>query len=292
MLGSDIQPGIIDVSDNQRIVVIGDVHGDIKRFMFCLYNAKVFSRNLEWIAEPKNTIVVQLGDQIDSAMRTLDVQNEWEELADVEMLSLTDRLDTIARLNGGRVLSIIGNHEFMNVIGDYTYVSPKTNNLYNLELRKSNFRKKYGEHTKILAKRNLVIKIGKWLFCHGGVLPQHLDISNNNLNIINEVFRKSLLEQALTQNELEILLNVVSENGIIWTRYYLENANSAEPTISEVLNRTGCLAMFVGHTVVDKVTNLYSKLFLVDTGLSRSFGKKSYQYIDINGTNLNVVDME
>lgn len=295
MLASDIQPGIIDETENQRIVVIGDVHGDIKRFMFCLYNAKVFSKDLEWIAEPKNTVVVQLGDQIDSMMRTFNPEAtetpEWEELPDVEMLSLTDRLDSIARLKGGRVLSIIGNHEFMNVIGDYNYVSPRVNKLYDLDLRKANFRKKYGEYTKILAKRNLVIKIGKFLFCHGGILPMHLDASNDNINQINEVFRKSLLAQEFTQKEVDLLLSVISENGIIWTRYYIENADNAEPTINEVLNRTKSVAMFLGHSVVEKVSNLYNKLFLVDTGMSRSFGRNTYQYVDIQGTNINVIDM-
>ncbi len=59
-----------------RIIIIGDVHGDLKRFKKILIDAKIINNRLEWIAEPPNTIVVQLGDQIDSLNRVPGLK-EW-----------------------------------------------------------------------------------------------------------------------------------------------------------------------------------------------------------------------
>ena len=108
--------------DNNRLVIIGDIHGDIRRFKDILIDAKVINKNIEWIAEPKNTIVIQMGDQVDSINRD-PALDDWEVLPDVEMIHFTNMLNKIARSKGGRVISLIGNHELMNTIGNYSYVS-------------------------------------------------------------------------------------------------------------------------------------------------------------------------
>lgn len=279
---TDEQPTYLDMPG--RIVVIGDVHGDIKRFMQCLYNAGVFSKDLKWIAQPSDTVVVQLGDQIDSLTRSNTTP--WEELPDVEMITLTEKLDAIAKIGGGRLLSIIGNHEVMNIMHDFTYVSQVSKDKYNLQLRAANFRLKDGMFTKILAKRNLVLKIGPYLFCHGGLLPHHLDAAENNLYLINQTFRKHLMGRDMSHNEKELLVTTLSEQGIIWTRAYSSDYEDLETIINEVLQRTSTQAIFVGHCTVPNVTLVKNKVILTDTGLSRSFGTQKFQYIDIKGNNI------
>ena len=116
--GEDI---IYEYPQPERLVVIGDIHGDIKRFKNILIDAKIINENIEWIAEPKNTFVIQMGDQIDSLNRTTDV--DWEVIEDIEMITFTNILDKLAIAKGGRLISIIGNHEFMNTLGNYSYVS-------------------------------------------------------------------------------------------------------------------------------------------------------------------------
>jgi len=77
---------IYEYQQPDRLVIIGDIHGDIKRFKNILIDAKIINANIEWIAEPKNTIVIQMGDQIDSLNRTTD--NDWEVIEDIEMINL------------------------------------------------------------------------------------------------------------------------------------------------------------------------------------------------------------
>ena len=49
--------------NNNRIIAIGDIHGDYYIFIELLKLAKVIDNNLNWIG--KDTYVIQLGDTLD-----------------------------------------------------------------------------------------------------------------------------------------------------------------------------------------------------------------------------------
>jgi hypothetical protein len=172
--------------EKNRIVIIGDIHGDIRRFKDILIDAKVINKNIEWIAEPKNTIVVQMGDQVDSINRDPSLE-EWEVLPDVEMIYFTNLLHKIALSKGGRVISLIGNHEMMNSIGNFSYVSSKS--LNNDDSKRHDLFKPSGALSAILSQRPIVVKIGRLLFCHAGLTTEHLNILKNTIRI----FRISIL---------------------------------------------------------------------------------------------------
>lgn len=53
----------------KRIIAIGDIHGDYNLAVRSLRLANLIDEDLNWIADPPNTIVVQVGDQIDSCRR-------------------------------------------------------------------------------------------------------------------------------------------------------------------------------------------------------------------------------
>lgn len=272
MLHNDIQPTTAGTPG--RILVIGDVHGDLQRFLHCLYSCRIFNEHLEWIAEPRNTIVVQLGDQVDSMHRTPSKETEWEQLCDVEMIHMTDRLDRIARIGGGRVLSLLGNHELMNVEGDFTYVSEHSKSKLPLTRRHHMFRPG-GCIAQILARRNLILKIGSHLFCHAGILPHHLAHAPQGLHQINEAVRKYLRGLPLTAEDFTIMREVVmNPQSVVWTRSYVELANDPKlnDAIEEVLRMTECRHIYTGHNTVPTIAHLANgKVFLVDAGLSRAY---------------------
>ncbi|CAK9326922.1 unnamed protein product [Citrullus colocynthis] len=94
----------------RRIVAVGDLHGDLKQTRLALEMAGVLgsdSRNL-WTGG--ETVLVQLGDILD--------RGEDE----IAILSLLRSLDVQARAQGGAVFQVNGNHETMNVEGDFRYV--------------------------------------------------------------------------------------------------------------------------------------------------------------------------
>lgn len=266
-----------------RILVIGDIHGDIGRLMHILYSANVVNRDMQWIAEPKNTFVVQLGDQVDSIDRGATSTNQWEKVADVEVLELMDQLDNIAKPHGGRVLSLLGNHEWMNVMGDFSYVSD--NSKKNTLSRAQSFAPN-GKYSMLLSKRVIVLKVGDILFSHGGLLPHHLDMVSNNLHVINEVSRKYLRGKPLTPDEVQIFMEVIiGQNGITWTRLYMELLNEPEKlaqVMQDVFTRTGTKSVCVGHNTVNDILPIMGgHMWFVDNGISRAYGRNSFQFLEI-----------
>ena len=267
-----------------RLVIIGDIHGDIKRFKNILLDAKIINNNIEWIAEPQNTIVIQMGDQIDSLNRIED--NDWEVLEDIEMLKFTDLLDKIASTKGGKVISIIGNHEFMNILGNYTYVSAKS--IANNEKRRNELFKPGGQLSKILSNRPIIIKIGSLLFCHAGLKESHLFVLqkyNKEIFYLNKLWKTFALTNNINnQEDSEIFSKIIlDDDGILWTR----SLTSGEE-LNIVLKNINCNHMFVGHTVVDSIKLINNNLWYTDTGISRAFGNKIYQYIDIVNNDVSI----
>jgi hypothetical protein len=269
-----------EINDASRIIIIGDVHGDIKRFKQILIDASVINNNFEWTAEPPNTIIVQLGDQIDSLNRL--TTEKWEVLNDYEMIYFTEHLDNIARVKGGRCISLIGNHELMNVIGDFSYVSP----LNQEEIRTSLF-KPQGSIALLLAKRPLVVKIKDLLFCHAKMNIRHLEILkkyDKDVFYLNTIWENYLKNNKIKIEDKEILDNIIiGSKGILWNR----DTNDINET-TKLFNNLKVSYMFLGHTALPQVTFLDNQIWYCDTGLSRAFGTKQYQYIDINNNSINV----
>jgi hypothetical protein len=280
MISEDI---IFEYEHSNRIVIIGDIHGDIRRFKDILIDAKIINKNIEWIAEPKNTIVIQMGDQVDSVNRDPSLE-EWEVLPDIEMLYFTDLLNKIALSKGGRVISLIGNHELMNVIGNFSYVSQTSlNNNY----KRQELFKPGGTLSALLSQRPLVVKIGKLLFCHAGLTLEHLNILskyNKDISYLNTIWKNFIKNNAILIEDKEIFENIILDmDGMLWTR----DLNDGEDLI-KFKEQLGCIYMFVGHTVVERVKLINDFIWYTDTGISRSFGNTSYQYIDILNNELNI----
>lgn len=274
MIGDDI---IYEYPNCDRLVIIGDIHGDIKRLKTILIDAKIINNNIEWIAEPPNTVVVQMGDQVDSLNRDESIA-EWEVLDDVEVIYFTNLLDKFAQSKGGRFISIIGNHEFMNVIGNYSYVSSKS--MANNENKRRELFKAKGVLSPILSKRPIVLKIGELFFCHAGLTTKHLELLKKygkDISYINRIWKSFVLHGNVLKEDKELFDNILLDyNGILWTRE-LDNQND----LNELLKSINCTFMFVGHTVMEGIKFYNNKVWYTDTGISRAFGNNKYQYMEI-----------
>jgi hypothetical protein len=267
--------------DSTRVVIIGDIHGDLKRLKKILIDAKIINNNIEWIANPPNTIVVQLGDQIDSLNRKDNI-GDWEVLKDIEVLYFTNNLNDIARSKGGLFISLIGNHELMNVMGNFSYVAENSS----FNLRKEYF-KPNGTLSDILANRPIIVKIGPLIFCHAGIKKEHIELMakyNKPLSYINNIWKQFIKTNKINNEDKEIFDKLLlSQHGILWTRNF-----DSEDELTYVLDNLNCKYMFVGHNTVDNIFLYKNKIWLVDNGISRSFGNTSYEYVDIINFELNI----
>lgn len=189
--------------------------------IFCNNN-----RWFKWIGS--DTYVVQVGDQIDRCrpydnhVCNLASTTKNDEDSDLEIMLFYDSLDRIAKKKGGRVFSLLGNHEIMNVMGDMRYVSAKGLREYSPEPKNVtdglNIRKDYFGNIiskKMACTRSTVLAIGDYIFVHGGIASKLA--YKYSLVDINSIIRKFLYEPSEYKDDLKKLLNSSSFSPL-WYR--------------------------------------------------------------------------
>jgi hypothetical protein len=98
-----------NITTTERIVAIGDVHGAYDRFVKMLNAAGLIDGRQRWAGGRAH--FVQTGDVLDRGPDSKKV------------VDLLRKLEREAASDGGRVHALLGNHEFMRVVGDWRYVS-------------------------------------------------------------------------------------------------------------------------------------------------------------------------
>jgi len=148
------------LSLKNKIIVIGDLHADFNKTKDISIKLNLIDDNNKWQANPIDTIVVQLGDQVDGGGR-----GQYFIDGEMDVIDFLDDIHCQAKLYGGGVYSLIGNHELMNFLGDYNYTSK--NDLYN---KSTHFKLGSSFAKKIANNRRVILKIGNFLFLHAGIL--------------------------------------------------------------------------------------------------------------------------
>lgn len=258
-----------------RLVVIGDIHGDLERLNHLLISTGIMNDKFQWTAEPKDTWVIQMGDQIDSRMRTSDPHDgeaspsPWETTADVQVVFFMRNLDREARRSGGRVISLLGNHEILNALGDMSYVSLKSLNMLGGPKNRIKTFAPGGYMARILADRPVVLQVGPYVFCHAGLLPHH----GTDFAHMNHLCRKFLLGFPLSPTEQTMFHELfIDGEGLLWTRAALTE-DYQKNKLAGILSSVNATALIVGHNPMpDGITTTQEKnLWFVDTAISRAF---------------------
>jgi hypothetical protein len=280
-----------------RIIVIGDVHGDSDRLISALKAAKVLSAQLEWIANPPNTFVVQMGDQLDSKDRVPHAPPGWETHSDVALMDIMDHFDSLARPHGGRVISLVGNHEVMNLLGDFTYASDKSIAESGGALERKQRFMPGMPYANALLNRYVIVKIGRHLFCHAGLLPTHLNIVGENIGAINTAFWDFLRTGRIeNERQKQIMFDIViGMDGILWNRRYAQSMSQSDlaATLHIVLKTTKTTTMFIGHNTVPHIMAAAGgSLVFTDAAFSRAYGGDSFQYVEIVDDIMNVIEVK
>lgn len=244
----NIEPDRYPLADN--MLVLSDIEGNFEAFKLLLQSARVINKKFEWTYGKGRLVLV--GDFFD---RGLNV---------TEVLWLVYKLESEAEAAGGKVHFLLGNHEAMNLCGEYGYVRNKY--LENAQLIGEEYRLWYDNNSELgrwLRTKNVVEKIGNYVFCHAGVSPE-LARSTMTFADLNQVGRKYLGTPYGLIND-SVAQYVFNPNyGILWYR----NAAKNKLTIAEMdaaLAFVGGERIVVGHTLVPEVTALYDgRLICVD----------------------------
>jgi hypothetical protein len=239
----------------------------------------------EWIGG--TTVLVQTGDQLD---RGDDEQ---------AILDLLERLRDEAAKAGGAVVVLNGNHEVMNELGYFRYVTesglhdfegaaqlddPRLASVPEAARARLAAFLPGGPYAKVLAKRHIAAIVGDTAFVHGGILPEHVEgLAQLDADV------RAWLDGAAS--DARVAARVMDEQGPLWTRDY---AADATPELCERVGRAltllGATRMVIGHTVQKGgITSACdAKLWRIDVGLSRYYGGPT-QVLEIRGDAVKVL---
>jgi Calcineurin-like phosphoesterase len=103
-------PAKVSAEAPQNVVAIGDVHNDFDDFVAILRRTGLINEQNHWAGG--KTTFVQVGDLLDRGPKPREV------------MDLMMAIEKEAASAGGRVVSLLGNHEVMNIMGDLRYVTP------------------------------------------------------------------------------------------------------------------------------------------------------------------------
>jgi hypothetical protein len=289
--GQDVIRGV------ERVVAVGDVHGDYEQFVAVLRSAELIDVQLRWTGGKAQ--LVQTGDVLD---RGADSRKAME---------LLMRLEDEARQAGGAVHCLIGNHEAMNLYGDLRYLSPgevaafrdensdKARDEFFKEHQKEleralppgkvpkfdeAYRKRWeaevplgfaehrrafspqGKYGKWIRSHDAVLQIDGTLFLHGGISPPFADGSVRQINdrVRSELQDFSKLEGGIVQDP----------NGPLWYRGLAQEEEPLlEAHVGRVLARYKVDRIAIGHTYTDGAirSRFGGKVLVIDVGLSRFY---------------------
>ena len=269
----------------QRIVALGDLHGDLGATRQALRLAGAIDDSDHWIGG--ELIVVQTGDQLD--------RGDQEQA----ILELLDRLQDEARAAGGALHVLNGNHELMNVRLDLRYVTEggyadfqdavvitEEDSLLlahepDHRARVAAFRPG-GPYALLLAERPVVLVIDGNVFVHGGLLPMHLDYGVERLN-------REVRQWLLGEGEAPDFIH--TSESPTWTREYSDEVDDEDCLqLNDVLERLGAVRMIVGHSVQeDGITPLCEgRVWCIDAGMSEYYGSR-IEVLEIDGDELRVL---
>ena len=235
----------------ERIVAVGDVHGDFGQLVKAMRAAGVMDANENWIAG--KTHLVQTGDVLD---RGSDSR---------KAMDLLMKLEAQAADANGAVHALIGNHEAMVLLGDLRYVSEGEYKAFGGEDEYRKAMSVTGKYGRWIRSHNAVIKINDVLFCHAGLTPPFARMSLAEIN-------KSVRAALATGDGNGI---VTDSAGPLWDRILaMDDEGLVAKDLDIVFQALGAGRMVVGHTVSTDgiMTRAAGRLIRIDVGMSGCYG--------------------
>lgn len=271
--------------DETRIVAFGDVHGDLEATRSALRLAGAIDEEDRWIGG--ELIVVQTGDQLDRGD---------EEQA---ILDLFERLRVESTAAGGAFHALLGNHELMNAKGDLRYVTeagyadfadaveydpndPRLAEYEPHERARMAALLPGGPYARLLAQRQVILRVGDILFVHGGVLPDHVTYGIDSIN------RET---QAWLRGEADRPDILQGSDSPQWTRLYSDEPDTkACEVLAEALAGLEATRMVMGHTVQDDGISsaCEGRAWQIDVGMAAHYGG-AVEVLEIVGDSVRVL---
>ncbi|PWA45104.1 metallo-dependent phosphatase-like protein [Artemisia annua] len=293
-----------------RLVAVGDLHGDLVKSKQALRLAGLIDSNDTWSGG--STTLVQVGDVLDRGGQELKI------------LYFLEKLKRQAVKSGGNVITMNGNHEIMNMDGDFCCTFPsgldefrrwahwfcvgndmkrlcdgleKPKDIYDgIPLSFEGVKQEYVEGfrariaalrpqgpiaTRFLSKNVTVLVVGESVFVHGGILAEHVDYGLEKIN--NDVRDWILGLKDKISSDL-----VRSSSSLLWLRKFSNTtAEECDCSLLEHALATipGARRLVMGHSIQKDGINgvCDGKAIRVDVGISKGCINGLPEVLEING---------
>ncbi len=282
--------------NNNRIIVIGDIHGDYNIFIELLKLSKVIDNNLNWIG--KNTYVIQMGDTLDGKRPDIILDKSYlSKPGEIKINNLIISLDKQAKFYNGRVISILGNHELYPY---YYNNDSKFNNdyvknvdleeykkIYNIE-RYKYYKPGSGDGAILYGNtRPLIIQLGKFIFTHGSLNNEFLELclknklyKSSNHKIVDIKKLNKIVSDWLISNTKKIPFFINSDDNInpLFNRDLTNPRSLNIKVCSKLVNNIlkyfkNADYLVMGHSTHKNINTLCdNRVYRTDIGISRAFG--------------------
>jgi hypothetical protein len=271
-----------------RVVAVGDLHGDLRATRAVLRLAGLIDDRDRWAGG--DAILVQTGDLLDRGD---------DERA---VLDLLHALRDEAPAAGGRVVLLNGNHEFINLGGDFRFVPesacagfadlegldttlPACAGLSGPCARRCAALLPGGRYGDGIAKQPVAVVVEGTAFAHAALYPEHARRGLDALNDEARAFARGETPQPPAFLEK-------GARGGTWSRDLggaeVDPAVCAE--VAQTLFLLGAQRLVIGHTVQPRINSACDGLvWRIDTGMSAHYGGP-IQALEIAGGAVRVLE--
>lgn len=261
-------PAEVDLTGHDSVFVFGDVHGEFDRVLWLLRLADLIDAELHWTGG--SAAVAFLGDLFD---RGEDV---------TRLLWFIYGLEREAEAAGGRVITLLGNHEAMVLTGDLRYLAPKEEMIS--DRHGMHYETMFDPERSVLgrwiAAKPGLVRLDDLLLAHGGVSPAYVDYSLEayqdtlatfiaeplftrwrDETFLREFARETRLDSAQIYRRYDFFFG---QESVLWYRD-LVLSDTLGGHLDAVLERFGARTHVVGHTPVPTIRESYGgKLIAAD----------------------------
>ena len=217
------------------LIAISDIEGNFDAFAEMLLGLDIINKDLNWTYGKNHLVLV--GDFFDRGQEVFNC------------LWLVYKLEQEAETLGGKVHFIMGNHEQLNLLGDYRDLHKK----YEMVSKRIKIPyKEWLEKKSVLGDwlrtKNCMEKIGNNLFLHGGLNPEMAQ-KRWSIEKVNQLFRKAVSsswDNLKPESQL-----ITGRNGPLWYRG-MSFEELRQGQVDTIVSAFGVERVVVGHTVVDE----------------------------------------
>jgi hypothetical protein len=259
----NLKPQLLDREPSEsptlpsKYFATSDIEGSIDAFILLLKKANIINSNYQWSYGTGHLYI--MGDVFDRGPYV------------TQCLWLIYKLEQEAANAGGKVHFILGNHDIMNLIGDYRYVNAKY--MTNAQTIGETYTALYNADSELgkwLRSKNILEKSGNTLFLHAGISPDvaALPKTVSDLN----VYVANVINKTCTTQNCKIATS--GSVGLYWYRGMAQQALT-QVQVNDILTKFGAERTYIGHTILNnQITLLYqNKILAIDLEHANNYEK-------------------